>query len=68
MPQRVGDGMGSVELLTVADVAERLGVSKQTVYNWVYAFHLPHRRLGPSGRTIRFTEEDLEEYLAEQAR
>ena len=50
-------------LLTVADVAERLQVNPHTVYEWVWSGHLPHRRIGPTGRTVRVSEDDLDQYL-----
>lgn len=56
------------ELLTVNDVAELLGVHEETVRRWVWAYELPHHRLGPSDRTIRFTQSDIDEYLEEQRR
>lgn len=56
------------ELLTVSDVAELLGVHEETVRRWCWAHDLPHRRLGPKQRTIRFTNSDLAEYLEEAAR
>lgn len=56
------------ELLTVSDVAELLAVHEETVRRWVWAHDLPHRRLGPSQRTIRFTQADIDEYLEGQRR
>ncbi|WP_328435746.1 helix-turn-helix domain-containing protein [Nocardia puris] len=35
------------ELLTVAEVAERYGVSTRTVRNWVDSGHVPAYRIGP---------------------
>jgi len=50
-------------LLTVKEVAERLRVNPHSVYEWVWAGHLPHRRLGPTGRVVRVSESDLARYL-----
>jgi excisionase family DNA binding protein len=60
--------MGAVmELMTIKDVAKKLGVSE----NWVYS-HLrerkpliPHVRLGGN---IRFREEDIDVWIEEQVR
>ena len=56
-----------MELMTIKDVAKKLGVSE----NWVYS-HLrvreplvPHVRLGGH---IRFREEDIEVWIEEQVR
>jgi excisionase family DNA binding protein len=51
-------------LYTVAEVAERLAVSRQTVYNWLWSGDLPRHRIGLTGRVLRIRECDLEEYLA----
>jgi excisionase family DNA binding protein len=56
-----------MELMTIKDVARKLGVSQ----NWVYSHLrvrkplLPHVRLGGH---IRFREEDIETWIEEQVR
>jgi excisionase family DNA binding protein len=52
-------------LLTARDVAERLGVSPETVLRWTRRGDLPAFRL-PSGQ-IRYREDDLEAWLEERA-
>jgi excisionase family DNA binding protein len=52
-------------LLTAREVAERLGLSTETVLRWVRQGKLPALRL-PSG-TIRFQQNDLDGWLAERA-
>ena len=59
--------MSAMELMTIKDVARKLGVSE----NWVYS-HLrarkplvPHVRLGGH---IRFREEDIELWIEVQVR
>jgi excisionase family DNA binding protein len=52
-------------LLTVDDVAERLGVTKDWVWAQARAGHIPHVQLG---RYRRFREEALEEWLDELER
>ena len=47
-------------LLTVADVAERLGVSQEWVWAQARAGRIPHVRLG---RYRRFREEAISEWL-----
>jgi excisionase family DNA binding protein len=51
-------------VLTVKQVAERLGVSISFVYAECSAGRLKHRRLGANKRMIRVTEEQLADYLA----
>lgn len=46
--------------LTTGEVAEMLGVSGQTVRNWIRAGVLKGYRLNPSGR-ILIKQEDLED-------
>jgi excisionase family DNA binding protein len=52
-------------LLTVDDVAERLGVTKDWVWAQARAGRIPHVQLG---RYRRFREEALEQWLAELER
>ena len=49
-------------LLTVDDVAERLGVTKDWVWAQARAGRIPHVQLG---RYRRFREEALEQWLAD---
>lgn len=52
-------------LLTIREVADYLGVSVQTIYNWRY------RGEGPPGLKVmgqvRYRPEDLEGWLSDQA-
>ena len=50
---------------TLPEVAERLKVSRRTVYRWVQSGDLPAHKLGPDkpGVEWRIGEEDLEEFL-----
>jgi excisionase family DNA binding protein len=50
-------------LLTISDAAALLGVKTQTLYVWVSQNRVPHRKIG---RLVRFTEADLEEFVALQ--
>ena len=52
-------------LLTVDDVAERLGVTKDWVWAQARAGRIPHVQLG---RYRRFREEALDEWLSELER
>ena len=45
---------------TLREVAEKLRVSRRTVYRWVQAKELPAYRLGGE---FRITERDLEKFL-----
>jgi excisionase family DNA binding protein len=49
-------------LLTSKEVAELLGVSKETVLRWWRAGEIPGYRLAPT--VLRFRESDLEAWLA----
>jgi len=51
-------------LLTVSEVAERLSVSRATVYNLTSCGALPHLRVS---NAIRVRQSSLESYLAENA-
>ena len=51
-------------LLTVAEVAKRLGVSTALVYQLVAQGRLPCYRIGLRRGAIRFAESDVEAYLA----
>jgi len=56
-------GLATEELpLTVRDAAQYLGVSVQTVYQWVERKQIPHLRV--MGRNIRFLKPDLEAFRA----
>ena len=50
-------------LLTVNEVAERLGISVSLVYQMVESGKLTVLRIGNGRGTIRFHPEDLESYL-----
>lgn len=50
-------------LLTISEAAALLGVKAQTLYVWVAQNRVPHRKIG---RLVRFTEEDLEEFVEQQ--
>ena len=50
-------------MLTVADVAERLGVSVSLVYEIVAKGDISCYRIGPRRGAIRFEEEDVDAYL-----
>lgn len=52
-------------LLTAREVADRLGVSAETVLRWTRRGHLPGFRL--PGGAMRFREDDLDMWLAERS-
>ncbi len=49
--------MADFDLLTMEQVAQRLGVSLKTVYRWIESGELPVSQLGE--RTYRIFERDL---------
>ncbi len=51
-------------LLTVKDVASRLNVSQSCIYQLVETGKIPHHRIGVGRGAIRFTEDDIAEYLS----
>ena len=48
-------------LLTVSELAERLGISPGTAYHWISQGRLPCVRF--SSRCVRFRESDVEKML-----
>ncbi|WP_371640925.1 helix-turn-helix domain-containing protein [Streptomyces virginiae] len=68
MPARAVRGerpTGEVPLLTVAEVAAVMRVSKMTVYRLVHDGHLPSIKVG---RSFRVPENAVHEYLREESR
>lgn len=59
-PLGVNRDVSEVKLMTVAEVAAVMRVSKMTVYRLVHSGELPAVRVG---RSFRVTEEDVNEYL-----
>ena len=59
--------MGSFEcverLLTVSEVADRLALSRASVYRKVHAGEIPAVRLGGDGNSLRVPERELREWL-----
>ena len=54
--------LNSRDILSAADVADILGVSRQTLAKWRYRLaHLPFQKIGGGYRYLR---SDLEKYLA----
>ncbi len=53
-------------MLSVAQVAEELGISEGLVYGWCQSGRLPHLRLGGKRKRgcIRITQADLDAFLA----
>ena len=51
-----------MELLTSTQAAERLGISKRSLWRLTFEQHsaLPHVKIG---RSIRYTAKDLEEFV-----
>ena len=52
--------ISEVKLLTIAEVAAMMRVSKMTVYRLVHNGELPALRVG---RSFRVTEDDVHEYI-----
>ena len=50
------------EFLTVADIANRLKLNQQTIYNWIDRGQLPAVRVG--ARRVRVRRSDLDALLA----
>ena len=53
------------DLLTVREVAQRLGLGTRTVWRWSALGHLPRPvRLGKTGRTARWKSKEIERFVA----
>lgn len=61
--ERGGNNMAGKELLRPREVAERLAVSRSTVYRWFWEGKLQGVRL--SNRSLRILKSSVEEKLAE---
>jgi len=48
-------------LMTIPEVARRLGVCRATVWRWVNSGRLPGSKVGPN--TWRFSEANIQEFL-----
>lgn len=48
----------SEKLLTAAELADQLSVTRQTIYRWVNENHLPFHEVGPAKRK-RFKESEV---------
>lgn len=51
-------------LWTVADLAEYLRVSKQTIYDWVHKREIPFHKVN---RLVRFRPSQIEKWLLERS-
>ena len=56
----------SPELLRVPQVAERLGVSRASVYRWIDERRLPAVQLGGPGSPLRVPAAELSKWLYEE--
>ena len=50
------------QLLSVKQMAEHFGVAEITIHRWKEQ-GMPHRRIGVAGRTIRFTLQEVNEWM-----
>jgi predicted DNA-binding transcriptional regulator AlpA len=56
-----------LDLVDATDLASIFGVSRQTIFNWVKAGHLPRPlRLGADGQTCRWTRASILHFLEEK--
>src|SRR5215203_3084376 len=58
-----GEGGGSLNLLSITDVCQELGMGKSWVYRHIQSGEIPSVKLG---RNIKVRREDLEGYLEDQ--
>lgn len=57
-----GEGLSANDrLLNVEEVADLLGVSEKTIYNWVYERRIPHVK--PTRGTVRFKVSALRQWI-----
>ena len=55
--------MTESDFLTVADAADRLGISTSTVYDMARLRKISHCRVGVGRGRLLFTSQDIAEYL-----
>jgi excisionase family DNA binding protein len=60
LPQEEGEQRGGVQLLSIAQLCQELGMGKSWIYRRLRSGEIPSVRLG---RTIKVRREELEEYL-----
>jgi excisionase family DNA binding protein len=60
------DATRSSELLRIPEAAERLNVSRASVYRWIEEGRLPAVQLGGRGAPLRIPEAELGEWLNER--
>lgn len=53
------------DTMSPAEAAERLGIQESTIRRYAQQKKIPHTRIGK--RILRFTEQNLSDYLAMQA-
>src|SRR5215208_3922096 len=58
-----GEGGGGLDLLSITDVCQELGMGKSWVYRRIQSGEIPSVKLG---RNIKVRREDLEGYLEDQ--
>lgn len=51
----------SEKLLTPTEMAEQLGVTRQTIYRWANENNLPYHEIGPAKRK-RFKESEVKKW------
>lgn len=56
---------GRADTISPAEAAERLGIQESTLRRYVQKRKMPHTRIGK--RVLRFTEQNLQDYLDMQA-
>jgi excisionase family DNA binding protein len=57
------DATSSPELLRIPEAAEKLNVSRASVYRWIEEGRLPAVQLGGRGAPLRIPEAELDEWL-----
>lgn len=63
MPRKKQQSTTQPFLLTVPDVATKLGVCRATVYNLIYRKRLPYLMVG---NTVRFNPDTLQQWMKQQ--
>jgi excisionase family DNA binding protein len=65
--QKPDDLSSTLDLLTLAETAAILKVSRKAVSTWVHQGALPAVKLGPGKRLVRVRRCDLEDFIAQGA-
>ena len=53
-------------MMTAEELADHLGMARQTIYDWVYYRKVPFYRFGRKGAAVRFDAQEVTAWLLEK--